>query len=48
MFNDIFYAYRLGKKGQRPEIFPSSREIITETNRKDRNEVFGWVQIMKG
>ncbi|MEO0128391.1 MAG: type III-A CRISPR-associated RAMP protein Csm5 [candidate division WOR-3 bacterium] len=41
-FVNIFRAYKLGKKGQRPEIFPSSREIVvTGTNKM----VFGWAEI---
>ncbi|MEM2919114.1 MAG: type III-A CRISPR-associated RAMP protein Csm5 [Candidatus Altiarchaeota archaeon] len=40
-FNGIFKAYKLGKKGQRPEIFPSSREIICESTKK----VFGWIKL---
>ncbi|MEO0129905.1 MAG: type III-A CRISPR-associated RAMP protein Csm5 [candidate division WOR-3 bacterium] len=43
IFSDIFRAYKLGRKKQRPEIFPSSREIIvTGTNKM----VFGWAEIV--
>jgi len=44
IFNDIFYVYRLGKKGQKPVTFPASREIVDGT----KKEVFGWVKIDKG
>lgn len=41
IFSDIFYAYKLGKKGQKPDTFPTSREIVDET----KKEVFGWIKI---
>lgn len=42
IFHDIFYAYTLGRKGQRAEIFPSSREIIISEGEK---KIFGWAEI---
>jgi CRISPR type III-A-associated RAMP protein Csm5 len=42
-FKDIFFAYRLGKRNQPAESFPSSREIV------DGNQlsIFGWAQLLK-
>lgn len=41
LFKLIFDKNKLGRKGQNPNTFPTSREIV----REEKNTVFGWARI---